>query len=112
MNDFRPLVDCCAVDEEDRVFREGVSPFAIDPNPLKRPVSRRRILRRASMLGAAAFATACGNKSDDEAVAEPSASGDASAGPSQSAAPGTGSRGTTRPSSPAGCASARRLRRR
>jgi hypothetical protein len=88
----RPLVDCCAVDEEERVFRRGVPPYAIDPDPLERPLSRRRLLRRASLLGAAALATACA-KSDDggsstDADPAPTTGGSASATPSQPAASG------------------------
>lgn len=62
------LVDCCAVDEADRVFRPGVSPFAIEPDPLKRPISRRRVLRRATMLGTVGLAGACGPSRENGAA--------------------------------------------
>ena len=94
MDEVRPLVDCCAVDEEDRVLRPGVSPYAIDPDPRKRPISRRRILRRASMLGAVAFATACGTEDSDVGAAEsasPRASDDSSG---ESSAPSASSKPT------------------
>jgi NitT/TauT family transport system substrate-binding protein len=75
----RPLVDCCQVPEEERDFRPGVSPYAIDPDPLKRPLSRRRVLRRASLLGVAAFATACAKEDKGDAASEPAPTTGASA---------------------------------
>jgi NitT/TauT family transport system substrate-binding protein len=66
MADSVPFVDCCHVDEEDRVLRPGVSPFLIEPNPLKRPLKRRRSfkgLAAVSVAAAATFAEACGSGS-------------------------------------------------
>jgi NitT/TauT family transport system substrate-binding protein len=76
------LVDCCAVAEGERTFQPGVSPYAIHPDPRLRPISRRRVLRRASMLGAVAFATACAKEADPPAAAESPGPG---AGPTSSA---------------------------
>lgn len=66
MTEYTPLVDCCHVEEADRVPRAGVSPFVIHPDPLKRPLSRRRMFRKAgaaTAATAAVVAAACG--SDD-----------------------------------------------
>jgi len=68
-----PLVDCCHVDEADRVPRAGVSPYAIHPNPLHRPFSRRRVFRTAAAVGTAtagAIAVACGGGDDAPAASQ------------------------------------------
>lgn len=71
MPEIVPLVDCCHVEEAERVPRPGVSPYVIEPNPLRRPLSRRRIFRTATAAGAATaavIAAACG--ADDDAPAD------------------------------------------
>ena len=90
MAELGPLVDCCAVEESERVFRPGVSPYAIDPDPLKRPVSRRGALFGATLLGSAAL-SACGGKNDaatdgPTSGSEPSASASATSSSSSSSA--------------------------
>ncbi len=71
--EITPLVDCCHVDEADRVPRPGVSPYAIHPNPLHRPFSRRRVFRTAGAVGVATAGTiaiACGGGDDASKATE------------------------------------------
>jgi NitT/TauT family transport system substrate-binding protein len=59
-----PLVDCCHEGEAARRPDSGISPFVIHPNPLHRPLSRRRAFRRVAAVTAvtaAGVAAACGS---------------------------------------------------
>ena len=94
MTEIRPLVDCCPVDESERVFRPGVSPYAIDPDPRKRPISRRSALQRATILGAAALSAACGGGKDGDVAASPASGTDPDPSASSSSSPS----GSARPS--------------
>lgn len=83
MADMVPLVDCCHVDEADRVPRPGISPYVIDPHPLRRRVSRRRIFRTAAAVGVAtagAVAAACGGEGKPAASNSTSSPGATPAG--------------------------------
>ena len=91
MPEILPLVDCCDVPIEAKIPGSGVSPFAIEPNPLKRPLSRRRIFRGLAATAAGA-AVACGGVSEPKQTAQsttaaPAATTSAAAGGSPTAAP-------------------------
>src|SRR5580704_2634451 len=67
------FVDCCGTPPDERTFRPDVSPYAVDPDPRRRPIGRRSMLRSATAAGLSALLSACGKAGESTVGAAASA---------------------------------------